>query len=87
MKQPPVTIENIETKLGNSIIDRLKSEKWKVVSQYSPFAFDKGIDFDSYTLQKDGREVTFEWDNWFEWKMSGGKSTIAEISRKFSLQS
>ncbi|MCG8612622.1 MAG: hypothetical protein MI864_19095 [Pseudomonadales bacterium] len=78
-------IEDIETDLGGRILDDLKSKGWKVVSKYSPFAFDKGIDFDRYTLSKNGQRVEFEWDNWLEWKITGPEPVIKEIAREFSL--
>ncbi len=47
-----IKIIELDTDYGIKIIDDLKSKGWKQTKQYSPFAFDKGIDFDSYTLKK-----------------------------------
>jgi hypothetical protein len=81
-----LAIEDIDTNLGNIILDQLKLNGWKVTAQYSPFAFDKGIDFDSYTLRKGSETLEFEWDNWFEWKIAGAKPTIKMISMVYSLK-
>ena len=86
MNQDRETIENISTDLGNEILDFLKSEKWKVVAQYSPLSFDKGIDYDSYVLSKNGHQLKFEWDNWFEWKIEGNKAVIKDLSNRFLLK-
>ena len=81
-----MVIEHIETEPGNRILDTLKSEGWKVISQYSPLAFDKGIDYDSYTLRKDRQQLMFEWDNWFEWKISGPDEILTGLARRFGLE-
>lgn len=80
-----VKIENIETGLGNSIIAALKNEGWKVSGQYNWLAFDKGIDFDSYTLKKDNEKLYFEWTNWFEWEVQGNEKEIDYLVTKFRL--
>lgn len=82
-----LTLENIETEAGNRIIETLRAEGWKQVAQYSPLAFDKGIDYDSYHLRKGEVGLKLEWDNWFEWKISGPREQLAEIARRFSLRS
>jgi hypothetical protein len=68
-----LTIEGIDTDLSNNILDELKLNGWKVTSQYSPFVFDKGIDFDSYVLRKGSETLEFEW------KVSGSESSIKMI--------
>ena len=80
-----MVIEYIETELGNRLLDTLKSEGWRVVAQYSPLAFDKGIDYDSYTLRKDRQELLLEWDNWFEWKLTGPDELLTGLAGRFSL--
>ena len=74
-------IELIETGLGNEILESLKDQGWVVTRQYSPLAFDKGIDFDWYTLRKDSDRVDFEWTNWLEWTIKGDQQVIADIGR------
>lgn len=81
-----VTLEDIETDVGNRILESLKAEGWRQVAQYSPMAFDKGIDYDSYTLRRGLDELRLEWDNWFEWKLSGPSELIEEITERFSLR-
>jgi len=78
-----MTLEHIDTQLGNDIRESLESDGWKVTRQYSPLAFDKGIDFDAYTLKKDGRRVEFEWTNWFEWTIRADPEMLVEIRTKF----
>ncbi|WP_196161732.1 hypothetical protein [Reinekea sp. G2M2-21] len=74
----------IDTELGNIILETLvKSKGWRVHSQYDQTAFDKGIDFDSYLIEKDGNKLKFEWTNWFEWEIVGDKSTMTQLSQEF----
>lgn len=80
-----VTLENIETEVGNRILGSLKAEGWRQVAQYSPMAFDKGIDYDSYRLRRGREELRLEWNNWMEWKISGPIEIIDEIARQVSL--
>jgi len=79
-------LENIDTELGNRIIEQLRSEGWKLRSQYSPFAFDKGIDYDSYTLRNKKVELVFEWDNWFEWKVNGPDEILQALAKRFVIK-
>ena len=81
-----VTLENIDTQVGNRILDTLKAEGWRQVEQFSPLAIQKGIDYDSYRLRRGLDELVLEWDNWFEWKLSGPRELVDEIARRFSLQ-
>ena len=86
MSSPLISVlRNLKTEPGNHLLEHLKSEGWKVKSQYSPFAFDKGIDYDSYTLVRDGLVVHFEWDNWFEWTLTGPEAVLAELMHRFGL--
>ncbi|SHL36235.1 hypothetical protein [Phytopseudomonas punonensis] len=80
-----VTLEAIDTEVGNRILESLKANGWRQVAQYSPMAFDKGIDYDSYTLRNGREELQMEWNNWFEWKLSGPSEIVAEIARRFAL--
>ncbi|MFP1683798.1 hypothetical protein ACLD0W_14900 [Alloalcanivorax sp. C16-1] len=52
---------NLHTEPGNALLEALKQQGRKQVKQYPPLAFDKGIDFDSYTLRKEGLERVLEW--------------------------
>ncbi|MFI8745998.1 hypothetical protein ACIGKL_12650 [Pseudomonas sp. NPDC077186] len=81
-----VTLEMIDTEVGNGILDNLKAEGWRQVAQYSPLAFDKGIDHDSYRLRRGRDELNLEWDNWLEWKISGPGDVVEEIAQRFSLK-
>ena len=56
-------IENIDTETGNKILKQLRQDGWKITDQYDRFAFDKGTDFDSYTLTKGNDELCLEWSN------------------------
>lgn len=82
----PISLEMIDTEVGNRILDSLKAEGWKQVAQYSPLAFDKGIDYDSYRLRRGPDELNLEWDNWLEWKISGPREIMTEIARRFALK-
>ncbi len=79
-------ITNIKTQTGNTILDALKKDGWKQTQEYSPLAFDKGIDFDSYTLKKAGETLAFEWTNWFEWEISGSTEVIENLVEKYGLE-
>lgn len=81
-----VTLKNIETEVGNRILDSLKAEGWRQVAQYSPMAFDKSIDYDSYRLRRGLDELRLEWDNWFEWTLSGPSRLVDDIAERFSLR-
>ncbi len=79
-------VVNIKTESGKQILKALvKSDGWCIQSQYDESAFDKGIDFDSYTLEKKQIELYFEWTNWFEWEISGDPETIQKLSHDFGL--
>jgi hypothetical protein len=80
-----VKIQHIETEAGNKILTELKRDGWKIVAQYNRLAFDKGIDFDSYTLKKGEEKLYFEWSNWFEWEVQGSKDEIENLVATFNL--
>lgn len=81
-----VTLEAIDTEVGNRILESLKANGWRQVAQYSPLAFDKGIDYDSYRLRRGLEELRLEWDNWVEWTLSGPRERIEDIAERFSLR-
>ncbi|MFP1680274.1 hypothetical protein ACLD02_16370 [Alloalcanivorax sp. C16-2] len=70
----------LDTEKGNQLLEALRRGGWKKVREYSPLAFDKGIDFDSYTLRKDGQELVMEWTNWFEWEIRGDESALVAMA-------
>jgi len=74
-----VSIENVETELGNKLIESLLHNGWKLKSEYDAIMIDKGVDYDFYTLTFNDMTLHFEWDNWFEWKIEGSASSIAII--------
>lgn len=76
---------DIETELGNQIIKDLINDGWKKVREYSPLAFDKGIDFDHYVFKRDKVKLTFKWNNWFEWEVSGAENELYSIAKKYDL--
>ncbi|RCU51700.1 hypothetical protein DU002_04310 [Corallincola holothuriorum] len=78
-------IENIETERGNEILAGLRKAGWKIAKQYNRLAFDKGIDFDSYTLKKCQQTLHFEWSNWFEWEIEGDDDVIQSLIVSFQL--
>ena len=78
-------ITHIETELGDSILESLRKNGWKKHKEYSWLAFDKGIDYDSYSLKKGNLRLEFEWTNWFEWEVSGSREAIEDIARAYDL--
>jgi hypothetical protein len=78
-------IEFIDTDIGDKIIDDLKESGWRLVDEY-PMVFDKGIDYDFYTLELDNKTIKFEWTNWFEWEISGTEESLIQMSKKYKLE-
>ncbi|MGH1484955.1 MAG: hypothetical protein ACRBCI_01970 [Cellvibrionaceae bacterium] len=77
---------NINTKLGNKILEDLKNDGWKKTKEYSILAFDKGIDYDSYTIKKNKLKLEFEWTNWLEWEISGSHSELNFLTKQYNLK-
>ena len=55
---------SIKTKDQYSIIESLKKNDWKVITEN--YQFNKGIDFDFYELAMNWEKIVFAWDNWFK---------------------
>lgn len=72
----------IETKLWYSIIEYLKSNDWKIISEYN--LFDKGIDFDFYEFEKDKVRIFMAWDNWFEGEIKCSEENFKIIEKRFN---
>jgi len=68
-------VTDIKTEVGNKILEDLASQGWKTIREYSPVAFDKGVDFD------------IKWNNWFEWEIVGMKDELEIIVEQYSLSS
>ena len=75
-------IIDIKTEVGNKILEDLLNDGWKKIREYSPVAFDKGIDFDSYVLKKDRSKLKLKWNNWFEWEIAGTEHELQIIPKK-----
>ena len=69
-------IEDIPTDLGNALLRDLLSSGWRIVDQYPDHMFDKGIDYDSYTLKGQTGKLEFEWSNWDEWSILGSEESV-----------
>ncbi len=78
-------LEHINTELGNQILKDLLQAGWKKSQEYNVLAFDKGIDFDSYTLIRGEAQLEFEWTNWFEWEVTGPKHVIQALMERYEL--
>lgn len=77
----------VKTEIGNTILHTLvKSEGWRIQAEYDANAFDKGIDFDQYTLQKKGAVLHFEWTNWLEWEITGDSKTLLELAQAYGFK-
>jgi hypothetical protein len=81
-----VKIVDLDTEKGSEIMDALKADGWKKVAEYNPLAFDKGIDFDSYTLIKSSASLVFEWTNWFEWEVTGSREAVESLASTYGLK-
>ena len=78
-------LKYLPTEQGNILLKRMTAAGWKIKSQYSPLAFDKGIDYDRYTLVRGTEMVQLEWDNWFEWSLTGSETLLTELMPRFGL--
>lgn len=65
---------NIETETWYKILEGLKSKSWTVISEYK--LFDKGVDYDAYTLKKGRSKLDMQWDNWVEGELKGSPEMI-----------
>lgn len=77
---------DLDTEKGNQLLETLMSEGWKKIKEYPSLAFDKGIDFDSFTLRKDGLELVLEWTNWVEWEILGDDAALEELADRYALK-
>lgn len=82
---PTITVGGINTELGNRIIGHLLLRGWVVEYEYPDSTIDKGIDFDAYTLTRDGERIEFEWDNWDEWQIRGTPTLVSAICSEFGI--
>lgn len=84
---PTITVCDIETGLGNRVLTQLVRAGWVVEYEYPDSAIDKGIDFNAYTIARDGERLEFEWTNWDEWQIRGSRSVIEAICAEFGIDS
>ncbi len=71
------TAIDIDTAVWNKIIAGLVAEGWKTIYKYD--GFDAGIDFDYITLEKDGEQISFGWDNWSEGEITCSPERMEKI--------
>ncbi|MGD1847904.1 MAG: hypothetical protein ACFB10_21120 [Salibacteraceae bacterium] len=76
---PIVTATDITTDVWVQVIKKLVAEAWKVTYKYDNF--DAGIDYDFVILEKDGEEILFGWDNWFEGEVQSSEPKMIEIEQ------
>lgn len=84
--QRKLKLEEVKTSVGYETVKMLTKRGWEITSEYSEDMFDKGIDLDGFTLKKGKEKLNFEWDNWTEWTIEGGKEAIAEVSELLTQQ-
>jgi hypothetical protein len=84
--QPTITVANIRTELGNRVLTELVRAGWVVEYAYPDSAIDKGIDFDAYTIARDGERLEFEWTNWDEWQIRGPRSRVQTVCGEFGIE-
>jgi mannose-6-phosphate isomerase-like protein (cupin superfamily) len=82
---PTITVSDIKTALGNHALVQLVHAGWVIEYQYPDSTIDKGIDFDAYTLCRDGERIELEWDNWDEWQIRGSRPVVKAICDEFGL--
>ncbi|MEP0174777.1 MAG: hypothetical protein ABJD02_12445 [Paraglaciecola sp.] len=76
-------IQEVETKLFNSIISDYIAKGWD--KQYEYDGVDAWIDHGKVKLAKGSRKLTFEWDNWMEGEIYGKKDEIYIIAARYKL--
>lgn len=79
-----VTAIDIRTERWSDIILYCKSQGWEIISEYE--GFDKGIDFDFYTLKKGDEEIKFGWDNFSEGEMTCKEPVMVEIETGMNIR-
>ena len=79
-----ITAVNINTNLWNKLINLLLEDKWHITYKYNNF--DAGIDSDFVILEKDGLEILFGWDNWFEGEIQCSESLMRELESKLKFK-
>lgn len=72
-----ITAINIETALWNRVIKLLLTDHWIIT--YKCDNFDAGIDAGFISLEKNGEEILFGWDNWFEGEIQCSESRMTEL--------
>ncbi|MGQ8364433.1 hypothetical protein [Glaciecola sp. 1036] len=77
------TIKDIPTDKFNYIIVSLVTSGWRKTYIYN--GFDAWIDYGKVKLKKNGRRLTFEWDNWAEGSVEGSVKDIEKLARKYNL--
>ncbi len=82
---PTMTVADIKTEVGNRVLTQLVRAGWVVEYEYPNSTIDKGIDFDAYTIAKDGEHLEFEWTNWDEWQIRGSRSVVQAVCAEFGI--
>ena len=78
---------DIKTEIGIEILQSLvRANGWHIQQQYDESAFDKGVDFDRYVIEKNGLELCFEWTNWLEWEITGDSNILERLSSQYGLK-
>lgn len=77
-----ILAKDIETSLWNRAIETLLGTGWEMTYQYD--GMDAGIDYNSYTLEKAGEKITFEWTNWDEGEIRCTEAVLREIEALIS---
>ena len=76
-------IQEVETKLFNTIIADYIAEDWD--KQYEYDGVDAWIDHGKVKLTNGSRKLIFEWDNWMEGEIYGKKDEIFVIAERYKL--
>ncbi|MBY6185639.1 hypothetical protein KUV89_03170 [Marinobacter hydrocarbonoclasticus] len=79
-------ISGVDTRLGLRMIGHLMVNGWRLRSEYGSPLGDKAISYDYYLLVKGKRMLFFEWSCELQWRISGWKSAIYYLSKRYSLK-
>lgn len=75
----PVKAIDIKTSQWHDTIEKLVENGWTCIDQYE--GVDAGIDYNSYTLQREQDLIKFEWYNWTEGEFKCSIELLREIER------
>ncbi|MGB0867025.1 MAG: hypothetical protein ACPGSC_10975 [Granulosicoccaceae bacterium] len=75
-------VEDIQLEDGRQLLDRLIADGWRVVTPFNPLAAASSGGA-NYTVQMGAQLLQFEWDQRFDWKVSGRDDVVEQVLDKY----